>query len=221
MLSGRGYPARELAADAVAILDAEGLATVHLAAIGWGATTALALATTAPDRVASLVLAAPYLPALLAKSKDAVAHQAELDHLEMVRDAADSAEKGQMDHALDLYLGARIGADWRDRFSKPRLGAIRRAAANLGPLLSGLIADPIDREALQRLDMPVLLLIKHDTSLLERATVDALESLIPRARIESILPVRDRPIAPGAEWTEPIVRAISATTQGPLASASC
>lgn len=221
MLSGRGYPIQELAADALAVLDAEGLATVHLVAIGWGAAAALAIAATAPERVAALVLAAPYLPVLIAESKDVAAHPAGLDHLETVRDAVDSAEKGQMDRALDLFLGARIGANWRDRFSKPRLGAIRRAAVNLGPLLSGMIADPIDRDALKRLDMPVLLLTRHDALFLERATVDTLESLIPQARIESISPDHDRPTAPGADWTESIARALSAMTQGPLASSSC
>ena len=75
MLSGRAYPPSELAADALAVLDAEGLQSAHLVAIGWGAATALVLAATAPQRVASLVLAAPYLPALAAQHPDAAARQ--------------------------------------------------------------------------------------------------------------------------------------------------
>ena len=58
----------------------------------------------------------------------------------MMQEAAVLAEKGQTDRALDLFLGARIGADWRERFSKPRLGAIRRSAGNLAPLLAGMTA---------------------------------------------------------------------------------
>ena len=142
MLSGRAYPPSELAADALAVLDAEGLPSAHLVAIGWAAATALALAVTAPQRVASLVLAAPYLPALVVDSPDATARQIGSAHLEMMQEAADLAEKGQTDRALDLFLGARIGADWRDRFSKPRLGAIRRSAGNLAPLLAGMVGRP-------------------------------------------------------------------------------
>ncbi len=95
MLSGRAYPPSELAADALAVLDAEGLPSAHLVAIGWAAATALALAATAPQRVASLVLAAPYLPALVADSPDAAARQTGSAHLEMMQEAADLAEKGQ------------------------------------------------------------------------------------------------------------------------------
>src|SRR5215204_5389406 len=68
MLSGRAYPPGELAADALAVLDAEGLPSAHLVAIGWAAATAVSLAAIAPQRVASLVLAAPHLPALLVNS---------------------------------------------------------------------------------------------------------------------------------------------------------
>ena len=144
MLSGRAYPPSELAADALAVLDAEGLQSAHLVAIGWAAATALALAATAPQRVTSLVLAAPYLPALVADSPEVAARQTGSAHLEMMQEAAILAEKGKADRALDLFLGARIGADWRDRFSKPRLGAIRRSAGNLAPLLAGTVAAPID-----------------------------------------------------------------------------
>ena len=56
MLSGRAYPSRALAADALAVLDAEGLQRAHVVAIGWAAETALALAASAPQRVVSLVL---------------------------------------------------------------------------------------------------------------------------------------------------------------------
>ena len=181
MLSGRAYPPSELAADALAVLDAEGVQSPHVVAIGWAAATALALAATVPPRVASLVLAAPYLPALVAQSSDATARQVGSAHLEMMQEAAGLAEKGQTDRALDLFLGARIGADWRDRFSKPRLGAIRRSAGNLAPLLTGMIT-AIDLHALERLDMPIVLLVKENAEALERGTVETLASLVPRAQ---------------------------------------
>ena len=86
MLSGRAYPPSGLAADALAVLDAEGLQSAHLVAIGWAAATALALAATAPQRVTSLVLAAPYLPALVADSPEVAARQTGSAHLEMMQE---------------------------------------------------------------------------------------------------------------------------------------
>jgi pimeloyl-ACP methyl ester carboxylesterase len=59
MLSGRAYPPSELAADALAVLDAEGVPSAQLVAVGWAAATALVFAASVPLRVASLVLAAP------------------------------------------------------------------------------------------------------------------------------------------------------------------
>ena len=207
MLSGRTYPPSELAADALAVLDAEGSEHTHLVAIGWGAATALALAATAPKRVVSLVLAAPYLPALVAGSPDTAARQTGSAHLEMMQEAADLAEKGQMDRALDLFLGSRIGADWRDRFSKPRLGAIRRSAGNLAPLLVGTIS-PLSPDALDSLDMPVVLLVRDDAEVLERVTVETLASLLPRTRVTTLPPQSHDQLASGSGWTEAIVAAL-------------
>ena len=59
MIAGGRYPASALAADALAIADAEGLARMRIAAVGWSAATALALVVAAPGRVVSLLLAAP------------------------------------------------------------------------------------------------------------------------------------------------------------------
>jgi pimeloyl-ACP methyl ester carboxylesterase len=208
MLSGRAYPPSELAADALAVLDAEGLQSAHLVAIGWAAATALVLAASAPSRVASLVLAAPYLPALVAESSHAVTRQTGSAHLEMMQEAADLAEKGQMDRALDLFLGARIGTAWRDRFSKPRLGAIRRSAGNLAPLLAGTISAVIDPHALKRFDMPIMLLVKENADVLERGTVETLVSLVPHARITTLPPQSNEQLASGSEWTQAIAEAL-------------
>ena len=208
MLSGRAYPPGELAADALAVLDAEGLPSAHLIAIGWAAATALVLAASAPRRVTSLVLAAPYFPALVAKSSDLTARQVGSDHMEMMHEAAVLAEKGQTDRALDVFLGARNGAGWRDRFSKPRLGAIRRSAGNLAPLLAGMVGAPIDPDALKRLDVPVVLLVKDDAEVLERATAKTLASLLPRARITTIPLEPIEQLTSGSEWTDAMVEAL-------------
>jgi hypothetical protein len=136
-----------------------------------------------------------------------------------MQEAADLAEKGQMDRALDLFLGARIGTDWRDSFSKLRLGAIRRSAGNLAPLLAGTVGAPIDLDALRRLDMPVVLLVKENAEILERVTVETLASLVPRARITTVAPRSTEPLASGSEWTQAIAEAL--LVRGPDMSASC
>ena len=208
MLSGRVYPPSELAADALAVLDAEGVQSAHLVAIGWAAATALALAATAPLRAASLVLAVPYLPALVAVSAEAAARQTGSAHLEMMQEVTVLAEKGQIDRALDLFLGERIGSDWRDQFSKPRLGAIRRSAGNLAPLLSGTVAAPIDPDALTRLEMPVVLLVKDEAELLERVTVETLASFIPHARIATLPSGSNDALDSGSKWIDAIAEVL-------------
>jgi pimeloyl-ACP methyl ester carboxylesterase len=207
MLSGRAYPPSELAADALAVLDAEGVPSAQLVAVGWAAATALVFAASVPLRVASLVLAAPYLPALVAQSPDAAARQVGSAHLEMMQEAAGLAEKGQTDRALDLFLGARIGANWRDRFSKPRLGAIRRSAGNLAPLLAGTIT-AIDPDALERLDIPIVLLVKENAEALERGTVETLVSLVPHAQITTVPLQSNEQLVSGSEWMEAIAEAL-------------
>jgi hypothetical protein len=125
----------------------------------------------------------------------------------MMREAADMAEKGQLDRALDLFLAARIGADWRDRYSKPRLGAIRRSAGNLAPLLAGTMS-PITRDALNNLDMPAVLLVRDDAAAVERVTVETLASLLPRARITTLPAEPHDELASGSGWTEAIAEAL-------------
>jgi len=208
MLSGRAYPPSELAADALAVLGAEGLARAHLVAIGWAAATALILAATAPQRIASLVLAAPYLPALVVNGGEEAARRTGSDHVEMMQESAVLAEKGQTDRALDLFLGARIGADWRDRFSKARLGAIRRSAGNLAPLLAGTVAAPIGPDVLRGLDLPIVLLVGDDDMSLERMTVEILASVLPNARIRMVPSKSDEQLAGGSEWVEAIAEVL-------------
>jgi pimeloyl-ACP methyl ester carboxylesterase len=177
-LSVRQYLFAELAADALAVLDAAGLPAAHIAAIGWGAATALTLAATAPERVTSLVLLDPYLPGLLALHPEQEARQAGQDHFDAIREAATAADKGLTDRALDRYLDVRLGVGWRDHLPKPRLGAIRRAAVNLGPLLAGMAEQPIDRTMLARIEAPVTLLTRDDAPDVERWVSEALAELL-------------------------------------------
>jgi hypothetical protein len=97
-----------------------------------------------------------------------------------------------------------MGEGWRERLPKPRLGAIRRSAASLGPLLAAA-AEPIDRTALSAITVPITLLMPDDASAVERGSIHALAAILPRARIQ--------PVALAAsldtDWAPAIARTIA------------
>jgi pimeloyl-ACP methyl ester carboxylesterase len=201
MISGRAYPAAELIADALAVFDTEGITRVHIAAIGWATGIALGIALLAPERVASLVLVQPFLPALTGQA----------DVLETLRQAADAAEKGQTDRALDLYLGFRLGASWGDGLPKPRLGAMRRAAGSLAPLLTGMTGSSFDQAALARLDTRMTLLLPAGAPAIERESAVRLTDRLTGSRIETQV-LEDADLLQGQDWTPAIARALLAQT---------
>ena len=208
MISGRAYPAAELVADALAVLDAEGVAQTHVVALGWGALTALGMAAQAPGRVASLVLAAPYAPGLLAAAEETEPRAERARHRDTLQEAATASEKGQTDRALDLVLGVRLGENWREALPKPRLASIRRAASNLAPLLTGMSAEPFPRDALAAFAAPVTILLGEDAPDYERGTAERLASLLPQASIELTRFDRETPVGTGVEWMPAIARAL-------------
>ena len=153
----------------------------------------------APERVASLVLAQPYLPTLTGEDGT----------LGILHQAADAAEKGQTDQALDLYLGLRLGGDWRDRLPKARQGAMRRAAGSLAPSLAGLIGASFDRAALAHLETRVTLLLPADAPASERELASRLTEPAARAWVETLF-VEDAGLLAGQDWTPAISRALLA-----------
>jgi pimeloyl-ACP methyl ester carboxylesterase len=200
MISGRTYPTAELVADVLAVLDAEGLNSVHIAAVGWAAGTALGLAATVPERVTSLVLAVPFLPTLIGDD----------EMQDTLRQAAAAAEKGQTDKALDLYFGIRmVEADWRDGLPKARLAAMRRAAGNLAPLLAGTTNAPFAAHELNETAIPVTILIAEGAPVSERQMAESVAAFAPRARF-TVLPRQ-----PAADRILDSVAAALAETLGP------
>jgi pimeloyl-ACP methyl ester carboxylesterase len=211
-IAGRQFPTRELVADLLAILDAEEIDQVHVLAAGWAAAAALGLATHVPQRVASLVISGPYLPDLVTEHPDAAVREAATGHLAVLREAAVAADKGLTDRALDHYLGARFGSGWQQRLSKPRLGAIRRSAGSLAPLLATLSAERIDRDALRDLAAPLTIFIEPDAMPMVLWSSEALTSFLPHARIErpGVLPGADPSYDP--QWTTEIALILTHST---------
>lgn len=210
MISGRGYPPRQAAADALAVLDTEEAPAAHVIGIGCGSATALAVALQAPDRVRALVLAEPVLPDYLTQEDGEVGELAR-QRDEVIREAAQAADRGQTERALDLYLDLRIGQGWRQALPKARLGAIRRAVGNLAPLLTGLTDEPVSRDELSRLDIPMMLLHRANAPAVERGTIEALASLLSRARIAPVAMVEGTALAPDA-WLETCAAALREAT---------
>lgn len=211
MISGQRYPMQQLAADDLAVLDAEGLGNVQIVAFSWSAAIALKLAILVPERIVSLVLVAPYLPALLHDHPNPDAKRYGEALMETINEAANSAVKGQTDRALDLYLGIRWGAGWSERLSKPRLAAIRRAAANLGPLLAGMAPENLERDALRAIERPLTLLLRQDAPAFERWNAEALALLIPGASVQMVtISAEEGSASISPEWG-PVLARILAT----------
>lgn len=212
MVSGIAYPPSELAADELAVLDAEAVPRADVVAVGWGAFAAFALAAAAPDRVASLVLIEPYLPAVLLEHPEAHAREYAEAHLKVHQEAILAASRGQTDRLLDLYPGVRWGAGWRELMSKPRQGAIRRASANLASHLAALAPDVLDTGLLKNVTAPTTVLVRRDAPLVERWTAEAIALQVTGAGVQSVfIPATEAdPSLVSSDWWPVILRALQA-----------
>ena len=139
-LSGRRYALADLVADTLAVLDHAGVERAHVVGHGLGGATAWELAIGVPERVRSLTLIEPELPAVLDADRDPVAGSLQREHRRADRIAGDAADKGLTDNALDAYLSLRRGVDWRERVTRPDQAAFRRHAAALAGMLTALDA---------------------------------------------------------------------------------
>jgi pimeloyl-ACP methyl ester carboxylesterase len=185
-LTNQWYSVAELAADVLAVLDAEELAAVHLVGQGLGGVTAFDLARRHPTRVSSLSLIAPALYAALDNHSDPTARTARTELRTSDRAAADAAYKGLTDKALDTYLLPRRGTDWRQTLTRPQLGAVRRHAAALSALLPALDAYTVDRAEVRTMDMKTLVLSPGEGSAIDRITMAYLADLLPRCRLTDL-----------------------------------
>ena len=212
MVSGIAYPPSELAADDLAILDAEAVTRADIVAAGWGAFAAFALAATAPERVASLVLIEPYLPAVLMSHPEARAREYAEAHLKVHQEAILAASRGQTDRLLELYPGVRWGAGWRELMTRPRQGAIRRASANLAPHLAALAPDVQDGVLLQRVTAPTTVLVRRDAPLVERWTAEAIALQVTGAGVQGVfIPATEAdPSVVSPDWLPAVLRTLQA-----------
>ncbi len=185
-LANQRYAVSDMAAEILAILDAEGIARAHLVGHELGGAAAFELARAHPDRARSLTLIEPVLPWVLDHADNPAALGARDDARGADRAAADAAYKGLTDRSLDLYLDPRWGRGWRDRLSRPRVAAIRRQAGALAATLAALDAYSVDSAALAAIALPVLVVHGADASPLVRLTCEHLAVRIPHARLHTL-----------------------------------
>jgi len=181
-LANQWYSVAELAADALAILDAEEIATCHVIGHGLGGATAVELARRSPERVRSLILLEPAIYAVLDTDPDPAVRAAQQDLRTADRSAGDFAYKGQTDKALDAYLAPRWGSDWRARVARPRLAALYRHAGALAALLPALDAYSLDPADAAGITVPTLILVGEGDAVPQLASA-RLATVIPHARI--------------------------------------
>lgn len=210
----------DLAADVLAVLDDAALPRVHVVGHGLGGATALALARLAPGRVASLVLVAPDPVGLLAADPRPVAREAHAATAARYRAAAEMADKGQPDRALDLLLDAGWGPGWRDRLPRPRLGAVRRHAGALPPLLAALTADDPSPAELAAVTAPTLLVAGAAPAPIERFAADRLLAALPNVRLVHLPADGDPALPPPAERLAPLLLPFLAAPHGDRAESS-
>ena len=182
-LADRRYAAADLAAEVAAVLDAAGVAAAHLVGHGLGGAAAFATAVRYPDRLRSLVLVEPDLPAVLDGDPDPALLSARNAARRSDRDAADAAYKGLTDRALDRYLDPRWGSGWRERLARPRLGAVRRHAASLAGTLDALDGLEVGAEDTAAVPVPTLVACRLEAPPLVRGTAARLAARLPGCRL--------------------------------------
>lgn len=183
----------DLTTDLLAVLDAETAGATDVVGHGLGGALALALAEIAPGRVRSLSLLEPAVAGILAADPDLLARDAAARVRDAAGEAANLANRGQTERALDRWLEPRRGRGWRDRLSRAQLGAVRRHAAALGPILAAESTHAPRPDWLADLTAPTLLLRLADAPALDRAIADRLAA-IPGAHSVVLAP-SDAPLA--------------------------
>ncbi len=157
-LQSRSFTVTDMANDAWAVLEAEGLdrddaPKLIVIGHGQGAVTAIELARRRPDRLAGMVLIEPDAPTLLDGVTDAEVVSVREEARETYRTLSELAYRQQDQQAVDRYMNYRWPAGWRDELNRPRQAALRRHAGALSPVLDALDRFQILPEELKALSV--------------------------------------------------------------------
>lgn len=187
-LANRRVSLTDLAADLLLVLDAEAVTTAHLIGHELGAAVAFELARRRPERVASLTLIDPPLWGVLLGDADLDARADAIAAGDAAHRAADLAYKELTDRALDAWLDPRRGSGWRDRLTRPQLGAIRRHGGALAATLTALESYSIVPADAQAIATPTMLVSTAGAPSLDRIIAERLSTYLPNARLAAMPP---------------------------------
>lgn len=183
------------AADLVAFLEATKAAPAHLVGNSWGGLVVLQAALQRPDLVRTMVLEEPALLRLFVTKFP----PSGLDILKLLMTrprlglafikfgatAAGPAEKlfrqGRPEQALLKFVGGVVGLEAYRALPEERKQQMRDNVTELEANLTRDAFDPLDRDAVKRLDIPTLLVGGERSPKLMAGMLDLLQSLLPRA----------------------------------------
>ena len=174
------YSAKSDARDLLALLDALGLARVHLVAHSIGAVAALFLATGHPDRVDRLVVAEP---PVLRWIRGMPGGEAMWQRFEarMWRPAAERFHAGDAEGAMRIITDSFAGEGTFDRLHERSRRRVLENARDWEAFQRSTDSFPeLPRERVRALDRPVLMLSAERTIPAHRMVDDELERLLPR-----------------------------------------
>ncbi len=183
------YTLEALAEDSLALLDALGLARVHVLGISMGGMVAQLLAARAPQRVRSLALMMSSSGARELPGPRPIAREA------MLSRPASSLEDALVEHQVRVFtaLGSPGFPPEPQALRARCLRAVRRAreggpgaAAGYVRQLTAVAASPDRSPLLPALRMPTLVVHGEDDPLLPPACGEQLARLIPGARLDRI-----------------------------------
>ena len=185
-LDGHDYTLAAMADDAVAVLDAAGVARAHIAGVSMGGMIVQRMAIDHPDRVLSMtsIMSAPGAQGTLTSTPEAAAvlnaaapdpkadFEAFVAH--GIRNARTIGSPGYP--WTDAELRARVEAEYRRAFNPP--GVVRQRRA--------IMADGDRTPALRKLSVPTVVLHGADDPLVQPVGGTATAEAIPGAELRMI-----------------------------------
>jgi pimeloyl-ACP methyl ester carboxylesterase len=169
------------ASDLAALVGELDLGAVHLVGTSYGAFTALALAVARPKMVRTLVLAEPPIHGWAADSPNGAALYRQF--MASVHEPAGAAfVAGNDEAAMSILIDAFDGRGAFSRLPPERRAAIMQNARFFKAITAS--SDPypsLPKDAVARLDMPVLVIHGANTDELHKFVTDELARVLPKA----------------------------------------
>ena len=225
-----GYGVRDMARDLETLLDDRGIARAHLVAHSFGGMVAIAFALAHPERVASLVLADVRIRPIQRRISIPVAEvpdkvRARLDEMGLDIDNISRHDDGvgylRTVARIEVEAGEEAAGLLSEIYRHPRLFRSRRNAMKWIELTERVsLVDDLGREAfgrddLERLEMPILILVGGRSTTL--ASARELKRLRPAAILREIPDVGHFfPMSQPRLFLRPSLRFLRAVNQGKL-----